>query len=80
MEVVFYKERGMELPTVVFNGDTFYEFVRIDPNIFEYVATNEKAVKFLTKMGYPPREAAPVETPPPSKVVERKAAIQAAQE
>lgn len=49
---VFYKERGQALPTVVYNGDTFYDFIW-DGNVFVCNIDDPKAVKFLTSMGYP---------------------------
>jgi hypothetical protein len=51
-KVVFYKTREMNLPTVLFDGDTFYEFLCTSPGVFEHVATSERAVKVLTKHGY----------------------------
>jgi len=69
----------MGLPTVIFNGETFYEFVRTIPDQFEFETNDQKVVDFLMDMGYQILEDQPVEegeqntsddgdpTPPPTK-------------
>lgn len=74
--VTFYKQRGMKLPTVVFDGPTFYEFVRTGPDMFEYVAETDKAIKTLTKYGYPVKEE-PLPEKPPEQQPTRKPSAQA---
>ena len=47
-----YKTRDMKLPTVVFHEDTFYEFLRTEPNYFEFETEDQYAVELLTGMGF----------------------------
>jgi hypothetical protein len=49
---VLFKTRDMPLPTVIFRDDTFYEFLRTEPNMFEFETHDAEVMEFLTGMGY----------------------------
>jgi hypothetical protein len=56
-----FKTRGDQLPTVIFHGDHIYEFVKTEPNLFEFETDNQEVVKFLVDMGFAIKEPCVVE-------------------
>jgi len=49
----FYKIRGMDLPTVVFNGENYIEFVRVGSDRWELDTKDPVFIPILKKMGFP---------------------------
>ena len=47
-----YKEMGEPLPTVIFDGDSMIEFLRVPPDRFEFETKNQELIDKLVAMGY----------------------------
>jgi hypothetical protein len=58
---ILFKARGDQLPTVIFHGDHVYEFVKAEPNLFEFETDDQEVVKFLVDMGFTIKEPCVVE-------------------
>ena len=47
-----YKTRESNLPTVLYDGPTFYDFQRVGPDRWEFQTDDQKVIDKLLGMGY----------------------------